>query len=278
VSNQPDPDFIDEVKKHFSVRKYDKAHSLNLKEWVQQISYRLDLSLLVKLQYSPVSDGDSYKKTDIGDTIYGKIVYILDHGIVPFDSEGAPLPLLGGKNGLGGSSISRYADGMDLIVRLFDYIGIEEGVIHEIKGAILDSEAIEINLNHSDEKIVDDFNSWLVEQRKANGYPSGHVQRFLKAPPVNTRFAKKKLQIFKKNPTQSIMQNWAHNLILPYFDLKMIFDFKGIDLTNEMASEFISTYNDSRSEDHVKQTTKPWCDQIFTYEYLDFIASLNLQK
>jgi hypothetical protein len=278
MSNKPDPYFIDEVKKHFSVKKYHKASSLNLNEWVQQISCRLNLLFLVRVHYWPVRDENSYKETDITDIIYEKIGCILDHGIVPFDSEYTPSPFMVKKSSLGGSSISRYADGMDDIVQLFDYIGLGEGVTHEIKKAILESKAIEINLNHSDKKIVDDFTLWLAEQRKANGYPAGQFQRFLKAPLAGTRVAKVKAQIFKKNPTRSNMQNWAHNLILPYFDLKMIFDFEGIDLTNAMASEFIYTLDDTRTEEHVKQTTKPWCDQIFTNEYFDFLSSLNLQN
>lgn len=109
---------------------------------------------------------------------------------------------------------------------------------------------VAVELNSSDEVILDDFKNWLIEARKHTGK-----------------------QAFQKLFSEARLRRWHDARVLEYLDLTTWHKNNGMEITQGQIAEVI--FPDDRTggaTERVRKTTKPLVNELMTP---DFINSLS---
>ena len=159
---------------------------------------------------------------------------------------------------------------MNELSHIWDYVDLEgrarsadlydedkEALINTPINLLLDNEGftdgiLTVNLDATDEQIINDFSHWLSEYRKFIGY-----------------------QTKRKNFCEKDFSEWVQWRLIPYFDLKIAASIEKKELTQSRAANLIFFYEyDVGIVDRLRRTTIPKAKWLISYEV---IGAMNSQ-
>jgi hypothetical protein len=261
----------------FNLKNYDRLRELNLSEWQEQIEFRLQLYLIWEFCNSSQSTESIRKeyeknfkrmlehlKTDpIIKDFFKKIPCLYEHRKGPkfyrfkykfnattvYSACAEEIRLLGTTDEL--NHIWDYVDLLDRVwsADLFDEE--KEALINTPIDVLLDNKYINygnvtVDLNATDEQIINDFSHWLTEYRKFIGYQT-------------------KRKIF----CEKDFSEWVQWRLIPYFDLKIAAFIEKNELTQSKAANliFFDEY-DVGIVDRLRRTTIPKAKWLISDEVI----------
>ncbi len=258
MTNTSRPKYCKEAPDWFDLGKYEAVRELDAKGWLYQLSSRLTLDVL----WQPPPDDIADQLDDSEDNEWTQTAYEIRRGIKnegvlkpPYnlaDRIADPYDDFFGKASFGYSAVRSLTNSdvynnlwhphcRNEILKKINSLNnptsfersTQEWADQAFKGDHHSSTFVGIDLNVSDDQLVDDFKKWLGSARKRLAYPER-----------------------KRNFTENVFLMWRRFKVLPYIDLQMWALKFGFKYSQDTLADFLFDPRDMIGKETVRKTTR----------------------